>query len=90
MVVRLQHRSGGAWGRLRGCLLAVTALCPRGYCSFESATYAEPAGKVVAEASPDGFYRCLLLATATELPQPATLLDPRMRELSYLGALAIN
>lgn len=65
-------------------------LRPGGYRSFEAATYAEPAGKVVTETGPDGFYRGLILSTATELPQPATLLDPGMRELSYLGALAID
>ena len=57
---------------------------------IELAPYAEPTDDVVTEASPGGFYRCLLLSPASKLPKPTSLFDPSMRELSDLRSLAVN
>ena len=66
--------------------------CPPlgGEYGIELAPYAEPPDDVVTKASPSSFHRCLLLSSASKLPESTSLFDPGMRELSDLRSLPVD
>src|ERR1700733_2169349 len=56
----------------------------------EFASYAEPPDDVVTKASPGSFHRCLLLSSASKLPECTSFFYPSVRELGDLRPLAVD